>query len=151
MLCPQHAALCEESHFISTKVSSHLKPNCFPCTIVCYEITIAWKSLVTIFPASAAEVEHRGEGGREQRLQGGKGSGKKVERENRECTCNLTVMKGTPRKECNTTKESVGWGLTKKRERSWISNALPENTASSSRSGGPREMTKPSRAAFPTI
>lgn len=33
--------------------------------MVWYEITIASKSLVTIFPASAAEVEHRG-GGRER-------------------------------------------------------------------------------------
>lgn len=78
------------------------------------EITIASKSLVTIFPASAAEVEHRGGGRERTETTRGKGSGKKVERENRECTCNLTVMKGTPRKECNTTKESVGWGLTKK-------------------------------------
>lgn len=34
----------------------------------------------------------------------GKVQGKKVEKENGECTCNLTVMKGTPRKEGNKTK-----------------------------------------------
>lgn len=69
------------------------------------------------FPASTAEVEHQGGGSGRIDTTRGKGSGKKVERENRECTCNLTVMKGTPRKECNTTKESVGWGLKKKKKR----------------------------------
>lgn len=59
-------------------------------------------------PVSNAKVEHRGETGREKekRIEGReKFGGKKVEKENRECTCNLTVMKGTPRKECNKTEE----------------------------------------------
>lgn len=67
---------------------------------------------VSSHPASNAKVEHEREGGREgdgerekkESTREGKVQGKKVEKENGECTCNLTVMKGTPRKECNKTK-----------------------------------------------
>lgn len=65
------------------------------------------KKQVFSHPVSNAKVDHRGERGRERekRVQGREKLGeKKVEKENRECTCNLTVMKGTPRKECNKTK-----------------------------------------------
>lgn len=61
------------------------------------------KEQVSSHPASNANVEHkrvRGEGEQRER----KVQGKKVEKENGESTCNLTVMKGTPRKECNKTK-----------------------------------------------
>lgn len=44
---------------------------------------------------------------RKESLREGKVQEEKVEKENGECTCNLTVMKGTPRKECNKTK--VKW------------------------------------------
>lgn len=59
--------------------------------------------------ASKAKLEQTREGwGRRERerkvsTREGKVQGKKVEEENGECTCNLTVMKGTPRKECNKT------------------------------------------------
>lgn len=66
------------------------------------------KEQVSSHPASNAKVEHdregEGEGERKKRVREGKVQGKKVEKENGECTCNLTVMKGTPRKECNKTK-----------------------------------------------
>lgn len=70
------------------------------------------KEQVTSHPASNAKVEQRRktERGREKERERkvstreGKVQGKKVEKENGECTCNLTVMKGTPRKECNKTK-----------------------------------------------
>lgn len=57
---------------------------------------------------------------------GRKGQGKKVEKENGERTCNLTVMKGTPRKECNQTKVSMfgGRGL-KKKEREKVLSFQP--------------------------
>lgn len=82
---------------------------------------------------SAAQGKERGRE-KEKRVQreGKVRGGKKVEKENRECTCNLTVMKGTPRKECNKTKVKwvrlEGGGLQEKRgKRSWISSWLPEN------------------------
>ncbi len=68
------------------------------------------KEQVSSHPAWNAKVEHeKGRGGgrrreKEKSLREGKVQGKKVEKENGECTCNLTVMKGTPRKECNKTK-----------------------------------------------
>ena len=60
---------------------------------------------------------------RKESLREGKVQEKKVEKENGECTCNLTVMKGTPRKECNKTKVKWvrfgerGGGAEKKRKR----------------------------------
>lgn len=87
------------------------------------------KEQVSSHPASNAKVEHESEregGGRrrgkEKRVLGrGKVQGKKVEKENGECTCNLTVMKGTPRKECNKTKGKwvrlEGVGCKKEREK----------------------------------
>lgn len=98
---------------------------------------------------------------RKESLREGKVQEEKVEKENGECTCNLTVMKGTPRKECNKTEvkwvrleRGGGWvgGLKKKEKRekrSWISSPLPENAPSSSWSVRPHEMRKPSRPALP--
>lgn len=68
------------------------------------------KEQVSSHPASNAKVEHKskgeGEGERKKKksVREGKVQGNKVEKENGEYTCNLTVMKGTPRKECNKTK-----------------------------------------------
>lgn len=90
--------------------------------MVWYKITIAWKSLVTIFSRERCRSGAPGGGRERTETTRGKGSGKKVERENRECTCNLTVMKGTPRKECNTTTESVGWGLKKEEKKRKLLN-----------------------------
>lgn len=49
------------------------------------------------------------EGERKESIREGKVHRKKVEKENGECTCNLTVMKGTPRKECNKTMVNKFW------------------------------------------
>lgn len=55
------------------------------------------KEQVSSHPVSNAKVEHtRKGGGRAGRIREGKVQGKKV-KENGECTCNLTVMKGTPK------------------------------------------------------
>lgn len=71
------------------------------------------KEQVSSHSESNAKVEHKSQGGRgeererkkEKRLEGREMfRRKKVGKENGECTCNLTVMKGTPRKECNKTK-----------------------------------------------
>lgn len=79
------------------------------------------------------------------------------DKEGGECTCNLTVVKDTPRKECTKTKAKWtslegGGGGDWKRERgarSWISSPLPENAPSCSQPGRPREMRKSSRPAHP--
>lgn len=68
------------------------------------------KRRISSYSASNVKVEHEREGGgrrrgkRKQSTREVKVQRKKVEKENGECTCNLTVMKGTPRKECNKTK-----------------------------------------------
>ncbi len=81
------------------------------------------KEQVSSHPASKSRAQERGgrekETERKESIREGKVQGKKVEKENGECTCNLTVMKGTPRKECNKTKVSTfgGRGLKKKEKK----------------------------------
>lgn len=108
---------------------------------------------------STKEVREN-EGGWKESIREGKVQGKKVEKENGECTCNLTVMKGTPRKECNKTKVNTFWregaeeGKRKKRkkkERSWISSPLPENAPSSSQSVRPPWNEKAKQTCSPRL
>lgn len=106
---------------------------------------------------STKEVREN-EGERKESIREGKVQGKKVEKENGECTCNLTVMKGTPRKECNKTKVNTFWregaeeGKRKKKKKEkdleFPARCLRTLRLPPSQSG-PHEMRKPSRPALP--
>lgn len=84
-----------------------IKLSLLPCSSHYIISVFNQKKKVFNHAVSNAKVDSRVERGREERkgFKGGEISEKrKVEKENRECTCNLTVVKGTPHRESNKTK-----------------------------------------------